>query len=88
MTEETLDALRRLLYVPDLAGVSVMRLQPNDVILVEVDGKVSDQESANLHFQLQQVWPEHQVLICDDGLRLRIARAGESDEPDEPDVAV
>jgi hypothetical protein len=63
-----------------------MRLQPNDVILVEVSGKMSDEESARAHYQLKEIWPEHQVLICDDGLKLRVARAG--DVPEEEDVEV
>lgn len=87
MTEETLEALRRLLYVPDLEGIRVARLQPNDVILVEVGGKLSDEESSRMHYQLKEVWPEHQVLICDDGVRLRVAREG-VEETTEEDVEV
>ena len=79
MTDETLEALRRLLYVPDLEGIRIARLRPGDVILVDVDGNVSQQQSDEIHGQLQKVWPGHEVLICDEGLRLRVVREG----PDE-----
>lgn len=85
MTEETLEALRRLLYVPDLEGVRVARLQPKDVILVEIAGKVSLQEAQNMRHQLKEVWPDHEVLVLDDGVRLRIAREV---NPEAEDVEV
>ncbi len=91
MTDETLEALRRLLYVPDLEGIRVMRLQPGDVIVVETSGRLSKQQAEMAQHQLKAVWPEHEVLICDEGMRLNVAREGGFDEDDaeeEGDIEV
>jgi hypothetical protein len=87
MTDETLEALRRLLYVPDLEAVRVARLAPNDVIVLEVVGAISQTEARNLHQQLAQVFgPERRILVIDEGMRLRVAREDPLPELEEHEV--
>lgn len=90
MTDETFEALRRLLYVPDLEGVRIMRLEPGDVVLVEVEGRMPQDEADRVVHQLGEIWPENKVLVCDEGLRVRVARAdlGDDDPDEDEDVEV
>ncbi len=67
------EALKALVSLPATARVSVARLKPNDVIVIECDGPIWQMERARLADQLKDVWPDHRVVILDGKLKLKIA---------------
>lgn len=62
---------------PDQYGfesVRVMRLQPDDVIVVEVDYPVSLADQDLFKARLNRVFPGHKAIVLDNGARLSVAR--------------
>lgn len=55
-------------------SVRVMRLQPGDVIVVEVDYPVSLEHQAEFKARLDRVFPGHKAIVLDNGARLTVAR--------------
>ncbi len=86
MTDEALEALRRLLYVPDLESVKIARLEPNDVIIVEVTGALEPRQADYMYQVLREVFgQERRILLVDEGMRLRVAREVVSCDRDDDD---
>lgn len=57
-------------------SVRVMRLQPDDVIVVEVKDQGTDELRAWFTSQLEQWFPGHKAIVLDNGARLSVARPG------------
>jgi hypothetical protein len=51
-----------------------MRLQPGDVIVVEVADPVSQEEVARFKARLDRTFPGHKAVVLENGTRLSIAR--------------
>lgn len=75
------EALATLLALPTLERVSVARLNPQDVIVVEATEELSDVETAQMTAHLSHIWPGHKIVVCDRGTRLKVIA---SDPPQEP----
>jgi hypothetical protein len=61
-------------FGPELESVRIMRLQPDDVIAVEVDRPISDHEVAQLLTRIKRTFPGHKAIVLDNGARLSVAR--------------
>jgi hypothetical protein len=62
---------------PDEYGfesVRIMRLQPDDVIVVEVGYPVSAHDIDQFKARLEHTFPGHRAIVLDNGARLRVAR--------------
>lgn len=68
------EAIAALTSLPGLASVSVASLQPGDVIVAECDGRMSPKHMEHVRAKLSSVWPNQKVVICDEGLRLKVVR--------------
>jgi hypothetical protein len=55
-------------------SVRVMRLQPGDVIVVEVDYPVSQADQDAFTRRLERTFPGHTGFVIDNGARLSVAR--------------
>lgn len=69
------EALAALMALPVTARLSVAEVKPTDVIVVECDELLSQAVAVRIRADLQQVWPGRKVVVCDRGLRIKIARS-------------
>lgn len=68
------EALAALTSLPMLKGVEVASLKPGDVIIAEVPGAISIQTAERLKAELTRVWPDTEIVVCGDGMRLKVMR--------------
>lgn len=66
--------LRSIESLPEVERISVARLMPSDVIVVESNELLSLAVRAQLELVMRQVWPDHRVVVCDRNLRLKVVR--------------
>lgn len=52
--------------------LSVINPKPGDTILVHVEGRISLQEMHLVVDRLREVWPDIQLLIVEDGVRIEV----------------
>lgn len=57
-------------------GVSVLRLEPGDVIVVQSDNAITDSGAEWLRASVGRLFPGHEVAILDQGLKIGIIRKG------------
>jgi hypothetical protein len=70
---------------PEFESVRIMRLQPDDVIVVEVDYPVSAHDIDQFKARLEHTFPGHKAIVLDNGARLSVARPDEvKHDPDGP----
>lgn len=69
------DALKALMSLPATASLSVAKVQPDDVIVVECDDPVSRETAARIERDVGQAWPGRKVIVVSGGLHLKIARS-------------
>jgi hypothetical protein len=69
------EALATLMALPAVKSISVASLQPEDVIVVECDGVLSEHAIATLKTGLSRIWPNRQIVVFDCGWRMRVVRA-------------
>jgi len=66
------EAIAALTALPAVARISKADLKPTDVIVMECDGVVSSEQAERIEAYVQKVWPNHQVVVLGDGLKLKI----------------
>ena len=54
--------------------VQVLRLEPGDVIVLELDRHPSAVEAEAIRNQAEAIWPNHRVVVLEKGTRLKVAR--------------
>lgn len=65
------EALAALISLPAISRISVAELKPNDVLVVECDGELSQSQQSNITASLSQIWPDRKIAIFQKGLRLK-----------------
>jgi hypothetical protein len=70
------EAIAALMALPEAAHVTIARPRPDDVILVECQELLSAEIVARMADTLKRIWPEHRVVICDRGIRLKFVESG------------
>lgn len=68
------EALQALIAMPAVKALAVADVKPNDVIIVECAGPVSDMHMAHIQTMMEQIWPSRKCVVLPDGIQLRIAR--------------
>lgn len=68
------DVVKAVLELPETANVTVARLGPNDVVVVEHPGCISNNIADRLTRHLKQLWPNNEVVVLGEGMTLKIAR--------------
>jgi len=61
--------------LPEVERVAVAKVGPNDVVVIEADQPISEAPAAKIRAYAETVWPNNQVLVLGDGLRLRVLKA-------------
>jgi len=59
---------------PGFESVRIMRLQPGDVIVVQVRDAGNENDRDRFLARLERVFPEHKAIIVDNGAEISIAR--------------
>jgi hypothetical protein len=72
------EALQALVSLPAVARISVAELKPDDVLVIECEGRVSAEQANRIKETLGQVWPGRKAVVFDEGMRLRIVAAGKA----------
>lgn len=72
MTPE--DALRDLAELPETPHVTVAKIEPTDVIVIESPGALRPEIHERLRVILKNVWPNNVVLVLDNGLQMKVCR--------------
>jgi hypothetical protein len=54
--------------------VQVLRLEPDDVIVLQMDRYPSAAEAESIRAQAETIWPGRRVVVLDKGTTLKIAR--------------
>ncbi len=67
------EALAALVSLPATTRISVAQLKPEDVVVIECDECISQDTAERIKRHLKQIWPNHQVVVLGDGLKLKIA---------------
>jgi len=70
----------------ELLEVRVLRVQPNDVLVVRLAKRISEQGQANIRQLVEEQFPGHRCLVLDSGMELSVARpelAAEESTPAE-----
>lgn len=64
---------------PGFESVRVMRLQPGDVVVIEVNYPVSAKDIDQFKARLERTFPGHKAIVLDNGARLTITRPDPKD---------
>ena len=73
-------AIAALRSLPPVASVSVARLRPSDVVVVEVPYGIDQATAERLRSVLKAVWPDNMCAVIGDGAKLKIIRKAGADE--------
>lgn len=65
-------ALAALLALPATTQISVARLKPRDVIVVECDERLSHATVEQMRTSLTQIWPDHKVVVFTQGMHVKV----------------
>jgi hypothetical protein len=66
-------ALAALMTLP-VATVKLAEVQPDDVLVVQVDDKLTCDQKTHVADVIKRVWPGRRCLVLDGGNTLQIAR--------------
>jgi hypothetical protein len=66
------EALAALLALPATTRITRAAVQPDDVLVLECPGKISEAAGARIRTYIENVWPGHKCVILCDGLTLKI----------------
>jgi hypothetical protein len=68
------EAIAALVSMPSIAQIQVAYVRPEDVIVVECNERLTHAVSEGIRATLERVWPGRKIVVCDAGVRIRIAR--------------
>jgi len=70
------DALKVLAALPAATRIGRAEPAPRDVIVVELPGEPEVSDVQRYRVALQQVWPQHRIVMLAGGVRLSFAAGG------------
>jgi len=66
------EAVAALESLPQVARIEVVRLRPTDVIVLEIQGWLTQEVNARLAAELKPIWPNNKIIVIDGGVRLKV----------------
>lgn len=66
------EAISALIALPAVTRISKAELKPNDVIVVEVQGHISQATAAYITDKFEQIWPGHKCVVLSEGMTMRL----------------
>ena len=64
--------LSSLLAAPYLASIRRAEVKPDDVIVIELNDRVSADVRKGIYDTIQRIWPDRKAVILDPSMKLRI----------------
>ncbi len=68
------EALAALVALPEATRISVARLTPTDVLVLEVPGPISIETAERIKASMLKVCPEQKCIVLSDGVHLKVLR--------------
>lgn len=65
------EALAALISMPQIARIERADIKPDDVIVVECEGRVSLVQKEYMRDTLGKVWPGRRIVVCEAGIRIK-----------------
>lgn len=80
LTDQDLAAIAKKLLerMPEVEKVSSVDLQPADVLVVECQAHLPHAVLERIKAMVNNIWPNHRVVVIDQGLKLRVLREREA----------
>lgn len=66
------EAMAALMALPATARISAAQVKPSDVIVVEIEGAISQERADIIKHKIEAVWPGRKVLVVSEGLKIKI----------------
>lgn len=67
------EALAALISLPEVARISVARVKPTDVIVIEcADHYISPEAAQRIEASMKNIWPDQKIVIFDKSLRMKV----------------
>jgi len=60
--------------LPATASVSVAKVQPKDVIVLEVPGYPTQENLERLQAQLRPLWPHNEIVVLGQGMTIKVVK--------------
>ena len=79
-------AIASLESLPCVERLSVARLKPSDVIVVECEGILPAEAVRTIENTLRRIWPNNKVVVCDEKTKITIVDGPE--DPENPEQSV
>jgi polynucleotide 5'-kinase involved in rRNA processing len=67
------EAIAALTALPSVSMIARADPAPDDVLVVECDGKITQHNAAQIKEALLGIWPGRKVVVLADGMRLKFA---------------
>lgn len=67
------EAIAALTALPATARLSVAKVSPDEVIVLECDDHLMQETADRIRYHMQQIWPDRKVVVLDKGMRLKLA---------------
>ena len=69
------EALAALVALPEVTRISVARMGPADVIVVEAPMRLSAAQVEAMTERLTKVWPDRRIVILGQGMTLKVVKS-------------
>lgn len=66
------EAIAALMSIPSLSSIQSMRMATDDVIVIEVEQRLSAQGRENITEQITKLWPGRRVVVLDGGMKMKV----------------
>lgn len=66
------EAITALMSLPSLSSIQAVRMATDDVIVIEVEERLSAQHRENITEQITKLWPGRRVVVLDGGMKMKI----------------
>ncbi len=69
------DAIRAVMAMPAVASISVAKLEPDDVIVIECPGPLSEEGAVIIRKGMEEYFKGRQVIVLTSGLHMKVLKA-------------
>lgn len=68
-------AMNLLARLPEVSRIEEMGpLMPNDVIIINIEGHISQAHADRIHAFMASVWPSNKCIVLTDGMKISVLR--------------
>lgn len=67
------EAIAALVSLPEVARISTVPANSDDVIVVECEGLVSQSTADHIRAHMREIWPDRKIVVLEGGIRIKVA---------------